>query len=423
VRRLVLPVALLALWAGAAKAEPVYRGGPVSDARLVLGAGGAPVVAYVANGTLTVAVRGSVGWESRSPFVLPGRNVELDGLAVTPAGLPTVLLRDRNGHWLGIARSVRPGVWRWHAIRPDGAKDLIGPSGLTLDNAGRPVVAYALWHPSRLTALRVVRTQANGTYRTQGVTRKGFPSTPTLAAAAPVVMPSGQIRVIETYTPAAIEWRPIPGDWIGQFIHGSALGFPTGPIAAAVAGSTVYAAWTEAYPTLGPPGVVLASHGSHTESAVAIEDGVLAALALTPSGPELAANRCVTEASCLGLVGDVGVDGLVAGYAAETGGARDVLLATDDGLDLLRSPLPFSTHVTLNKNLTGRVAGATSGPVTLYREAADGTRTPVGSFAVAADGSFTASDPASGTPPASYRAVWTDPATSIPYCAVLAAGA
>src|SRR5580765_380163 len=141
VRRLVLPVALLAVWAGAAKAEPVYREGPVSDARLALGAGGAPVVAYVANGTLTVAVRGSVGWESRSPFVLPGRNVELDGLVVTPAGLPTVLLRDRNGHWLAVARSVRPGVWRWHAIRPDGAKDLIGPSGLTLDHAGRPVVA------------------------------------------------------------------------------------------------------------------------------------------------------------------------------------------------------------------------------------------------------------------------------------------
>jgi hypothetical protein len=236
-------------------------------------------------------------------------------------------------------------------------------------------------------------------------------------------MPSGQIRVIETYTPAAIEWRPIPGDWLGQFLHGSALGFPTGSIAAAVAGSTVYAAWTEAYPTLGPPAVVLASHGTQTESAVASENGVLAALALTPSGPELAANRCVTEASCLGLVGDIGVDGLVAGYAAETDGARDVLLATGDGLDLLRSPLPLSTRVTLNKDLTGRVEGATSGPVTLYREAADGTRTSVGSFAIAADGSFRASDPASGTPPAAYRAVWIDPATSIPYCAVLATGA
>jgi hypothetical protein len=422
VRRIVLPVALLALWAGVASAEPVYRGGPVSDARLALGAGGSPIVAYVANGTLTVAVRGAETWESRSPFVLPGRNVELDGLVVTAAGLPSVLLRDRDGHWLGIARSVRPGVWRWEAIRPDAKHDLIGPAGLALDKAGRPVVAYALWHPSKQTALRLVRTLANGAYRTQRVTRKGFPSTPTLAAAAPVVMPSGQIRVIETYTPAAIEWKPIPGDWLGQFLHGSALGFPTGTVAAAVRGSTVYAAWTEAYPTLGPPAVVLASHGSHTESAIAIEDGVLAALALTPSGPELAANRCVTESSCLGLVGDVGVDGLVAGYTAETGGARDVLLAGDDGLDLLRSPLPLSTHVTLNKDLTGRVEGATSGAVTLYREAPDGTRAVVGTFAVARDGSFTAADPASAPPPTAYRAVWTDPATSIPYCAVVAAG-
>ena len=423
VRRLALPVAILALWAAAASAEPVYHGGPVSDARLALGAGGTPVVAYVANGTLTIAVRGAESWESRAPFVLPGRNVELDGLVVSSTGLPAVLARDRDGHWLGLARSVRPGVWRWHAIRPDGKHDLIGPAGLALDKAGRPVVAYALWHPSKQTALRVVRALANGTYRTQRVTRKGFPSTPTLAAAAPVVMPSGQIRVIETYTPAAIEWRPIPGDWIGQFLHGSALGFPTGSVAAAVTGSTVYAAWTEAYPTLGPPAVILASHGSHTESAIAIDNGVLAALALTPAGPEVAANRCVTESSCLGLVGDVGIDGLVAGYTAEAGGARDVLLATDAGLDLLRSPLPLSTHVTLNKDLTGRVQGASSGAATLYREALDGTRAAVGSFGVGADGSFTASDPGVASPPAAYRAVWTDPATAIPYCAVLVPGA
>jgi hypothetical protein len=418
VRRFVLPAILLAFWVGDARAEAVYRGNPVSDGRLALGPAGEPVVAYVADGALTVAVRRNGAWNSRSTFVLPARDVEIDGLTVSSAGLPTVLLRGRDGRWLAVARSVAFGQWRWSSFRPDGPRDLIGPGGLALDARGRPVVAYALWHPSRKTVLRLVRLDARGAWRTQAVTRKGFPETPTLAGAAPVVMPNGQIRVVETFAPAAIEWRPIPGDWIGQFLHSSALGIPTGAVAAAVAESIVYAAWTEAFPTLGPPAVVLASHGSTAQGAVAIENAVLAALALTPTGPELAANRCLGE-SCVGLVGDVGVDGLVAGYAVERRGARQLLLATDTGLDWLRSPLPLSVRVSLNSDLTGRVQGVGSGAVSLYREAADGSRTLVGSFSTATDGSFTASDPAASTPPAAYRAVWVDPVTSIPYSALL----
>src|SRR4051794_15682062 len=372
VRRLVLPLVLLALWAGDAAGEAVYRGTPVSDARLALGPADEPVVAYVADGTLTVAIRGMAGWTVRSRFVLPARDVEIDGLVVSARGLPSVLVRAREGRWLAVAHSAGSGRWRWQTIRPDGPGDLIGPAGLAVDLRGRPVVAYALWHASHRTVLRLVRTDASGALRTQAVTRKGFPETPTLAGAAPVVMPNGQIRVVETFTPAAIEWRPIAGDWIGQFLHSSALGFPTGAVSTAVVGSTVYAAWTEAYPTLGPPAVVLASHGSRAQGAVAIEDAVLAALAVTPSGPELAANRCAGD-SCLGLVGDVGVDGLVAGYAAERGGGRELLLATDAGLDWLRTPLPLTARVSLAKDLTGRVQGAGSGAVSLYREAADGS--------------------------------------------------
>jgi len=420
VRRLVLPFLLLVLWAGDAPGEEVYRGTPVADARLALGPGDVPVVAYVAEGTLTLAVRRTAGWDARSPLVLPARDVEIDGLAVSTGGLPSVLLRSRDGRWLGVARSVASGEWRWQTIRPDGRRDLIGPAGLALDLHGRPVIAYALWHPSHRTVLRLVRTDARGVFRTQAVTRNGFPETRTLAGAAPVVMPNGQIRVIETFTPAAIEWSPIPGDWIGQFLHSSALGFPTGAVATAVAGSTVYAAWTEAFPTLGPPAVVLASHGPRAQAAVAIENAVLAALVLTPSGPELAANRCAGQ-SCLGLVGDVGLDGIAAGYAAERGGARQLLLATDAGLDWLRTPLPLSVHVSLGKDLTGGVEGASSGAVSLYRETADGSRTFVGSFPVAADGSFVASDSAA-TPAAAYRAVWIDPSTSLPYAALLSTG-
>lgn len=421
-RRLALPVVLLAFWVGSASAEAVYHGNPVSDARLALGPGSQPVVAYVVNGSLTLAARGVGGWDSFSPFVLPGRDVEIDGLTVSAAGLRTVLLRDRGGRWLGIARQVSAAKWRWKLVRPDGKRDLIGPSGLALDHRSRPVVAYVLWHPSHATALRVMRLNNRGVFTTQGVTRKGFPATPTLAAAAPVVMPDGQVRIVETYQPAAIEWRPIPGDWIGQFLHGSALGIPTGAVAAGVLGKTVYAAWTEAYPTLGPPGVVLASHASTTQSALVLENAVLAAMALTPTGPELAANRCVAEASCLGLVGLSGLDGLVAGYAAEPAGARELLLATDDGLDWFRAPTRPSVQVTLNSNLTGIVqtAGAADGTVTLYREAADGSRTAVGSFPVTPGGMFAAADPNSASPPAAYRAVWTDPTTGIPYCAAVA---
>ena len=146
---------------------------------------------------------------------------------------------------------------------------------------------------------------------------------------------------------------------------------------------------------------------------------MLAALALTPSGPELAANRCCGE-SCLGLVGDVGLDGLVAGYAVERGGARELLLATDAGLDWLRTPLPLSVHVSLSTDLTGRVQGASSGAVVALprgrRRLAHGRR----QLRRRADGSFAASDPAAATPPAAYRAVWVDPTTSIPYAALLA---
>ena len=146
VRRLVLPLVLLAFWVGDAEGEPVYRGAPVSDARLAIGPGSEPVVAYVADGTLTVTIRRPTGWDARSPFVLPARDVEIDGLVVSSGGLPTVLVRGRDGRWLGIARSVASGEWRWKTIRPDGRRDLIGPAGLALGLSGRPVVAYALWH-------------------------------------------------------------------------------------------------------------------------------------------------------------------------------------------------------------------------------------------------------------------------------------
>jgi hypothetical protein len=251
------------------------------------------------------------------------------------------------------------------------------------------------------------------------VTRKGFPPTSTLAAAAPVVLGSGAVHVVETYVPGAIEWRPIPGDWLGQFLHITQLGAPTGSIVATAVGSVVYAAWTEAFPTLGPPGVVLAIHSDRARSSVAIENAVLAGLALTPDGPELAANRCVPPGVCGGLVADTGVDGVVAGYTAAPDGTRDLLLATDDGLEWLRSPGPLGVHVTMTPQLAGRVDGATGGAVQVFREVPGVPRVLLGSFPVAADGTFTASDPTASPVAAAYRAVYSS--GGIPYAALVGA--
>src|SRR5438876_714144 len=205
VRRLVLPLLAFLVWTGAAHAETVFTG-PVTDARLVLGPNARPLAAYISNGALSIAERSDSGAWSAASVDLPSKDVEIDGLVVDRLGFPTLLLRERSGAWLALAGLGPGGSWRWKTIFPDSKHDLIGPSGLALDRSGDPVVAYALWLPSRKTYLRLVRTDASfrRLVRTR-ITRGGFPSTATLPGAAPVVLPSGKIRVVETYLPAAIE--------------------------------------------------------------------------------------------------------------------------------------------------------------------------------------------------------------------------
>jgi len=214
-----------------------------------------------------------------------------------------------------------------------------------MDKAGRPVVAYALWFPTRRTFLRVARVTVNGKLTVKGLTRDGFPPSAAPPAAAPVVLGSGELRVVETYVPAGIEWRFEKGDWWGKLLHSSARGFPVGPIAAAASGSTVYAAWTEAFPAVAPPAIVLATRADRVRSGVALEDAVLGGLAVTSTGPELAANRCVPAAAfglegngvCGGLITGAGVDGIVADYAAAAS-ARRLLLQTADSLQWVLVP-------------------------------------------------------------------------------------
>jgi len=412
VRRFALPLLVGLCWTGSASAETIYPG-QVEGARL---AGGR--VAYVLGANAVIATRGPRSWQDTA-IGFPGP-VELDGFAVRPDGTSAVLARDLAGHWLALWDGRR--IVHFHR---DSKQARFGPAGLALDRAGRPVVAYALWYPSHRTFLRLARLRRNSV-SVQAVTRGGFPSTPGYPAAAPVVLGSGAIRVVETYLPGAIDWG-LTG-W-GRLLFSSALGVPVGGVVAGAVGSTLYAAWTEAFPTLSPPAVVLATHADVVHSGVAIDDAVLADLALTPSGPELAANHCIPAAAfgatgnglCIGLVNGSGIDGIVAGYTA-SGDDRQLLLQTDDALEWFDAPHGLGARVTLNPDLSGRVDGVTGGTVELYRELPGAPRALVDTEPVAPDGSFTLRDATASAEVAAHRAVYIDAATGIPYAALLPPG-
>jgi hypothetical protein len=411
VKLALLILALPALaFASPAKAELLYQG-QVNGARLAAPQPGRPpVVGYVLGSSVHVASRGPSGWTDAA--VRFPSAVELDGLAGR-----FVLGRARDGTWLAL--------WDGTKLRffhRDSRQARFGPAGLALDRNGRAVVAYALWFPSQRTFLRLAQLRSDGALRVRPVTREGFPSSRVPAAAAPVVLASGEIRVVETFLPGAISWQ-LTG-W-GKLLFSSALGVPTGGVVAGASGSTVYAAWTEAFPTLGPPAVVLASHAERVQSGVALEDAVLAGLALTPDGPELAANRCIPAAAfglegngvCGGIVAGGGVDGVLADYVA-VGAERRLLLQTQDGLEWFSSPGPLPVRVTLNADLSGRVDGVSGGTVTIYRERPGEPRTELATVPLGPDGAF--STPAPASPQAvAYRAVYTEPATGIPYAALV----
>jgi hypothetical protein len=161
------------------------------------------------------------------------------------------------------------------------------------------------------------------------------------------------------------------------------------------------------------------------------------ALALPSTGPEVAANQWVGS-SDLGLEGDadvwagtvirgashIEVDGWIAGLAAAPNGGRDVLLGGRDGLRWFRVPHALTTSVSIqatvngtNVSLSGRVRGATAGSVTIYRERPGEPRTAIGK-APLAGGDFTFTDDPP-VRPLTYRAVYTDPQTGLPYAALL----
>ncbi len=106
------------------------------------------------------------------------------------------------------------------------------------------------------------------------------------------------------------------------------------------------------------------------------------------------------------------------------GGHRQILIASDRGLEWFDAPTRPAARVSLQADasgqLTGSVLGATAGVVQLFRESPNAPRVAVATVPLAADGTFAAHDVAQASPTL-YRAVYLDAATGIPYAALVRA--
>jgi len=287
----------------------------------------------------------------------------------------------------------------------------------------------------------LTRIGLRGRMHSVQITGSGFPRSFVAPPAVPVLA-GRTLRVIESYgmdgAVGTIEWRLQGGTWKGQYIDAGYGDFPVGPLLGAIGGNAVYAAWTQALLGAGQLPVSLAKHGRLIESNFVLDRAVMTGFGLTGSGPEVGANEWVSAAE-VGLPGEdvvwAGVvvnrrvafelDGWLAGLASAPRGTRDLLLARPEGLAWYRLRRPPSIHVELDANhqlngsvlVTGNVRGG-SGTVKLYRERPGSPRELAGSAPLGADGSFTFLDtPSIG--PFVYRAVYSDPATGVPYATLL----
>ena len=310
------------------------------------------------------------------------------------------------------------------------------------------MVAYTRWHSRSLfSQLILTKIDARGIAHTQRVTAGGWPKSYTPPPAAPVIVRTGSVHVVETYgvggAVGTLESIPRSHTWIGLFLSAGRGGFPIGPMFAVPGrGAIVCAAWTEEFPgsLFGGFPVTLATHGREITEDIVSERGVTTGLAMTAHGPELAANEWVgadnfsfsfppPDAVWAGTVtGSHGseLDGRIAALAAVPhSGAQDLLLSRPDGLSWFRTRGSLPVHVSLNAApqgdgtvaLTGRVQGAHGGHITIYREHSKNRET-AGTSKLSAGGTFGLVD-TPRTRPVFYRAVYVDPATGIPYAKLL----
>lgn len=361
---------------------------------------------------------------------LPGSGGVVAGIEVDSAGRPALLVQDAGGRWLVLALRT---ATRWRTVRLARSlrsSDVLGPAGLARDRAGRPIVAYALRQPSADTFLRLV---TGVRLREQAVTRKGFPPSRLPPSAAPVLLPTGRIGVVETYATrgtATLLWRRAPDDWFGRFLFANSLGIAVGPVFAGADTTAVYAAWTVDYPTFGERHVVVARANGRARSTVLSRSGSAAALTVGSSGPEVALNESVGPGLVAGVIARqdgsrVELDGRLLDLKGR-GPERHLLAAEPGGaVSWYSSPSPLSVRVSLVASrsgsavvLEGRVEGGAGGSVSVYREVSVGARRLVAAVPLAPDGTFAATDE-SPPLPSYYRAVYSEPGTGIPFAALL----
>jgi hypothetical protein len=437
-----LGFAFALIGAPGAHAELVARG--VQQGTLALDAKGRPLVAYVRGTNLTIETRVAKGrWRAENAgAVTAGSRVM--AFKIGSSG-PVALVRSADARTLVLIRSRAVG---WQRIRLAGSLPAgiqLGWPGLTLDGAGRPVVAFTHWNSDTLNSqLLLARVNPDGKVQTQRVTAEGFPQSFVAPPAAPVFV-NGRVHVIESYgyfgVVGTIEWYPDGRTWTGLFIDFALGDFPLGPVfARARPGGTVYAAWTQSMQAFGAIPVTLAIRGRSLTSTAefVLERALTTALALPASGPEIAANEWV-GADELDLDGDgivwagtvvrgksrVELDGSIVGLAAAPRGGRDLLLARAGGLQWFRSPRALTTHLRIatsdqpdgSVEVSGQLLDAKAGTVTLFRERLGAARAQVGRTRTTG-GSFSFVD-RSPVQPLLYRAVYTDPSTGIPYAALL----
>jgi hypothetical protein len=435
-RGLAFAVAVGLATAGAASAELAVP--KVQDGMLAVSPSGTPFVTYLRGDRVEIAARRSDGWK-RMRVARVTKGSTLVAFKVGRRG-PVVLVRGPGSHSIDL---YRESGRKWRKIpiarAPSGSR--VGWPGLVLQR-GKALVAYTHWtRATHKTALVLKAIGVHGRSRSVQITGSGFPKSFVAPPAVPVLA-GRTVRVIESYgndgAVGTIEWRPQAGTWKGQYLDSGFGDFPVGPLLGAVGGNAVYAAWTQALLGAGELPVSLVKHGRSIESDFVLDRAVMTGFGLTGTGAEVAADEWVSAAE-VGLPGeevvwagvvvnhhaDFELDGWLAGLASSPRGARDLLLARPDGLSWYRLRRPPSIHVTLDATrllngsvlVGGEVRGG-SGTVKIYRERPGMPRELAGSAPLGGDGSFTFMDtPSIG--PFVYRAVYTDPATGIPYAALL----
>lgn len=402
-----------------ARAETVPGTAGARDGALAVAADGTPSVAYVdAAGTVEVATRSAAGWTSAPAGVPAGTLVGFDGAALlVESDDSTQIWLAVGGHATRVAAAPRGG--------------LLGLPGLARTVDGGYVVAYSVLRPGGRSSLLLARRAPGGAVGTQTVVA-GYPRTLHPPGAAPVVLPDGEVRVVEASDGETLVWyRTRKHGWTGRLLYANALGRADGLVrAVAPPRAGVWCAWTELFDGYGESHVLVALRREHTVTGILSRHAFVVELT---ADLEVAANdyvqlpgdRSVLAGEILSPAGPpLELGGELLGYAADRGG-RQYLLRDAAGLEWFRAAAPPAERVTLAAApdpkgilLSGRVEGAApGGTVELWHEGPTGASLAA-VLPLAPDGSFSTVDAPAGSPE-TFRAVYRDPAGGLPVASLV----